>query len=653
MRGTSTWSVTLPKIDVTNEVETRLGYNVISGNQSTGIAPDNIRWDCSIGSLPFLFAFNDQRPFQRETSDFRRQRVDTERNPGEQSLDSGYWIRSQSSWHYGEGLTTAEPLEVSDTEARFRYQRGGGVNPWTAGQLSLLHDTTLRKVSAGSSQLLLGVDTGVIHADASTVTYLPLTGASAGITWGGSASVQSLTSNGASWFAGASAGIYSGSLPSGSGTHIYSASGQTLVRWAKSRLMATVDASVYEITNLSPSATPAALPTPLFTSPASGWKWTDIAEGPTAIYLSGYTGDTSTIYKVAIDATTTTVSLSQPVVVAEMPRGEIVYSLYSYVGTYLVVGTSKGVRVASMESNGSLTLGPVLISTSDGVKDTVAVGSYVFVTVGSKGEAGDRVQRPGLYRIDLGTNLNNSALQFAHAADLVAPSGTTGYATQVTTAGGKLWFSVDSAGVFSESDGYVSTGWIETGRIRMGTVESKAWRDLRLLASEGSAGVVTAFASSADSTAPSNWSAIISLSGSILDSTGLLNAAFPSPAANLYAAFELTRDASTGGTPLMSGYQLRSVPAPRRSQLLSVPLLMFDYELARDGVRYGQKNAAYDRFQMLKDLERSSSTVVWRDYTTGEVAEAYIERVSYARTTPPTRSVGGNGGICTVLLRLV
>ena len=104
---------------------------------------------------------------------------------------------------------------------------------------------------------------------------------------------------------------------------------------------------------------------------------------------------------------------------------------------------------------------------------------------------------------------------------------------------------------------------------------------------------------------------------------------------------------------MLSGYQMRSVPAPRRSQLLSVPVMLYDYEVARDGVRYGQKNGAYARFQILKLLEKNASTVMWRDFTTGEVAEAFIERVSYRRTTPPTRQLSGNGGICTVVLRLV
>ena len=639
-------------IDISDDVLFDLG--LVSGSSADAAnVPPSIRWDCSIGALPFLLAISDQVPLQRETSDFRRQRVDTERNPGEQSLDSGYWIRSQSSWHYGEGLTSAEPLEVNEAEARFRYQQGGGIDPWTAGQLSLLHATESKLSSAQVSQLLLGVNTGVLHAGGSSLTYIPASGASATVTWGGSASVQSLTSNGSSWFAGASAGIYKGSLPSGSGTHIYSASATTLVRWVKSRLMAAVGQGVYEITNLSPSATPAALPSPLFTHPTSDWLWTDFAEGPVAIYAAGYSGDTSSIYKIGVDATTTTVSLSQPVIVAEMPRGEVVQSLYSYVGTYMVIGTSKGVRVASMDANGSLTMGPLLVQSADGCSDAVAQGSYVWVTVGSQGQAGNRVTRPGLYRLDLGTNLNGSPLQFAYAADLVAPSGTTGQAVQVTTAGGKLWFAVDTAGVFTELDTYVPEGWLETGRIRMGTVESKAWRDFRILSSQQSEGTITAYATPIDSSSPSSWSAIISISGDTDDSSGLLNAAFPAPAANLFAAIKLTRDANTGGTPVLSGYQMRSVPAPRRSQLLSVPVMLYDFEVARDGVRYGQRNGAYARFQILKLLEKNASTVMWRDFTTGEAAEAFIERVSYRRTTPPTRQVGGNGGICTVVLRLV
>lgn len=645
----------MPAIDISEDVLFELGL-VTTSSPDAAMVPPSIRWDCSIGSIPFLFAFSDQNPYVRETSEFRRQRIDTERNPGEQSLDSGYWIRSQSSWHYGSGLSSAEPLEVSDTEAQFRYHDGGGVDPWTPGQITLLNDTSLvfSSSAVASGHQLLGVDTGVLHSASATLTYITNAGVSASVNWGGTSKIQSLTTNGHYWILSDVDGIYRGLLPNGAGTKIYNSktgSDTTLVRWVKSRLMFAANNSIYEITNLSPSS--ATLPSALYDHPSPDFLWTDFSEGPNAIYASGYDGDSSGIWRIGLNVTTSAVTLNQPVLVAEMPRGESVVSMYSYVGTYIIIGTTKGVRVATIGTDGSLTMGPLIVETTDGSYDAVAVGSYVYVSVGSKGNAGNRVNRPGLYRIDLGTSLNNNPLLFAHAADLVTPSGyTTGGCKQVTVSNGSVWFAVDGVGVFKQATSYVSSGWIETGRIRLGTIESKAWRDLRLLSSSSSVGKVTAYASSEDDTAPSNWSQIIELTAGTDDSIGLLNTAFPTAAANMFAAFKLTR-ADAGGTPTMVGYQIRAIPAPRRNQLVSVPIMCFDFEVDRQGVRYGSKNGAYNRMNVLRLLEKNASTVIFRDYTTGEVVEAYIERISYRRTNPPTRQVGGNGGIATVLLRVL
>jgi len=645
----------LAAIDITEDVLLELGL-VTSSSPDAAMVPPSIRWDCSIGSIPFLFAFSDQNPYIRETAEFRRQRIDTERNPGEQSLDSGMWIRSQSSWHYGSGLSSAEPLEVSDTEAQFRYHDGGGIDPWTPGQITLLNDTSLvfSSSAVASGHQLLGVSTGVLHSAGNKLTYITNAGVSASVNWGGTADIQSLTTNGELYILSDDDGIYQGTLPNGAGSKIYNSktsNDRTLVRWVKSRLMFAATNSIYEITNLSPSS--ATLPTALYNHPSANFLWTDFSEGPNAIYASGYDGDMSGIWKIGLNVTSSTVTLNQPVLVAEMPRGESVVSMYSYVGTYLVIGTTRGVRIATMADDGSLTMGPLIVETVDGSYDAVAIGSYVYVSVGSKGSAGDRVNRPGLYRIDLGTNLNNNPLAFAHAADLVTPTGyTTGACKQVTVSGGSVWFAVDGVGVFKQASTFVPSGWIETGRIRLGTVEAKAWRDLRLLSSETSVGKVTGYASPDDATAPSNWSQIIELTAGTDDSIGLLNSAFPTAGANLFAAFKLTR-ADAGGTPVMVGYQIRAIPAPRRNQLVSVPIMVFDFEVDRQGVRYGSKNGAYNRMNVLRLLEKNASTVIFRDYTTGEVVEAYIERITYRRTNPPTRQVGGNGGIATVLLRVL
>ena len=643
----------MPSFDLTTGTVEELTYGSTVAGVGAVDAPESANWDCSIGELNFLFATSDANPFVRETADFRRQRIDTERNPGEQSIDSGYWIRSQSSFHYGSGLTSAEPLEVNDAEAQFRYKEGGGVNPWTPGQLTLLNSTSELVSDVGTGQLLLGVGTGVLHASGSSLQHVTSGGTATSITWGGSGTIQSLTTDGTNWYAADTTGIYRGALPSGSGSLIWNTGADTVIRFVKSRLMATVGVGVYELTGTGPT-----LPTPLdpgATRP-SGWNWTDISEGPTAIYLSGYVGDTSTIERVTVTTSSSAITLEVPTVVAEMPRGEQVYSLYSYVGAYLIAGTSKGCRVALINTEGTLSLGPLVVD--DGaVDDAVASGSYVYVTVRDKGNAGDRVQRAGLYRIDLGTNINNNPLDFAHAADLVvpadAPSGAS--AVQVTSLNDELYICADNAGVYKQDATYVDTGWIEIGRVRLGTIERKGWRDLRLLVEEDAtnAAVVTGFANPDEASSPSNWTTTITADGTRPDTTGKLTSAAPSPESNLFVAFSLASADSNATSPVFIGYQLRAVPAPERTRLLSVPVMMFDYITDRKGLRMGKKGLAFDTLSKIQELEESAAVVQWRDFTTGEAATAYIERVTFTRTSPPTNRASGVGGVAVVLLRLV
>lgn len=638
----------MPYYDITEETLSELGLTLTGS--SGALVPTSIRWDVEIGGLPFLLAISDASPMRRETSEFRRQRIDNERNPGEQSLDSGYWIRSQSTWHYGSGLSTAEPLEINDQEARFRYTTSGGVNVWNPGELSLLNSTASALSASATTQHLLGVNTGVLHASDATLTYVPSSGSASAVSWGGTGTITSITTDGANYYVADATGIYKGSLPTGTGSKIWNTGDTTLIRWVKSRLMATVGKAVYELTGTGPS-----LPTALDpgTARPTGWTWTDISEGPSAIYLSGYVGDTSTIERVTIATTTTTVTLDVPTIVADMPRTELVYSLYSYIGSYLIVGTSKGVRVASIESNGSLTLGPLLVETSDGVRDSVAVDSYVYCTVGTKGEVGDRVQRAGLYRIDLGRTINNAVLQFATAPDLVAPSGVTGAASQVTIAGGKLWMAVSGNGVYKQTDNFVSEGWLETGRIRLGTIEPKSWVDVRLIGSTSMSGDATMFASTTDTGSPSSWAPTALVTSSIPDAVSTLGAVAATPQPDIYLALRLRPNDARTASSLIKGYQVRAIPSPSRTELISVPVLCFDREVDRQGVAYGSKNGAYARYKLLKALEQASALIQFRDFTTGELVSAYVERVSYARTNPPTRQVSGNGGVITILLRLV
>ena len=134
----------------------------LSGRISTYFDPTTYKYDVAIGGMPFIYAITDNTPYRRQTAEFRTQRVDQLRDPGEQSLSgSGYWIRSQSSFHLGAGATYQEPIIGTLEEARFRFYDSVGINPWTPGEISLLRRTSLQEAATGDSRVFNTVIAGV------------------------------------------------------------------------------------------------------------------------------------------------------------------------------------------------------------------------------------------------------------------------------------------------------------------------------------------------------------------------------------------------------------------------------------------------------------------------------------------------------------
>jgi hypothetical protein len=123
----------------TRAIAVDLGIATTNTWQNTGDS-----YDCAIAGIPFLTAISDERPYQRSTSPFRKQQFDSQRDPGEQSL-STWWLRSQSSFHAGEGILFYDPLAnpYSTTIASNSYRIASsiGVDIWTPGEVSLLKET--------------------------------------------------------------------------------------------------------------------------------------------------------------------------------------------------------------------------------------------------------------------------------------------------------------------------------------------------------------------------------------------------------------------------------------------------------------------------------------------------------------------------------
>jgi hypothetical protein len=110
---------------------------IISSSSSIWTNTD-VSFDVAIGGMPFIYAVSDERPYIRQTAPYRKDQFDNNQEPGEQSL-TGWWIRSQSSFHSGTGIKFYDPAAGEITAHRFADSRN--VDVWTKGQVTLLKET--------------------------------------------------------------------------------------------------------------------------------------------------------------------------------------------------------------------------------------------------------------------------------------------------------------------------------------------------------------------------------------------------------------------------------------------------------------------------------------------------------------------------------
>jgi hypothetical protein len=123
---------------------------------STSYTPTGPAYDVAFSALPFFLAASDEQPYRRVTAQYRKQQIDQTREPGEQTL-TGWWVRSQSSFHLGAGIKYFEPIQ--EESLRFQYTESKGIDVWTRGQATLLNDTASFYSGAAPAQMI-GVNDG-------------------------------------------------------------------------------------------------------------------------------------------------------------------------------------------------------------------------------------------------------------------------------------------------------------------------------------------------------------------------------------------------------------------------------------------------------------------------------------------------------------
>lgn len=130
----------------------------------------DIVYDVAIGGLPFIYAISDARPYLRQTAPFRKDQFDNGNEPGEQSL-TGWWIRSQMSFHSGSGIKFYDPA-TTDENGHYRFADSKGVNVWTKGQTTLLKSCTEGHITTGAI-----ASNGVVRQHMRSIKWSTFTGA--------------------------------------------------------------------------------------------------------------------------------------------------------------------------------------------------------------------------------------------------------------------------------------------------------------------------------------------------------------------------------------------------------------------------------------------------------------------------------------------
>ena len=714
-------------------------------------------YDVAFGGIPFFLAPTDVNPYQRETAPYRKEQFDNSKEPGEQSL-TGWWIRSQSSFHGGSGINFYDP--TAGESIGYRFNDSQGVNVWTKGQVSLLKETTNTHVTTGAvvgtdhqhpqqhtrsiqwsnvngvllhdefdvdkiyPSITVSISNKALTSNVATLTTSAAHGLTVGMTititgvdatFNGAYRIttvptattftyaktsSNVTSTAVSpvgtgvtdpvihyidyisgtdrkvfaicddgvnayWITNKTVGgnqrltmfkkplsgdsITGSSNPSATGdvTQMFQ-SGDIEILYAamefvKDRIVLCVNNIVYELATNATS-----LPSPIYTNPNTNYHHTSVAASGPAIYTAGHSGIYSTIHKYTLGTNGSMPVLTQAVVAAEFPPGEILEKLYYYLG-YMMIGTSKGMRVAEInDQDGSLAYGPLIVETTQAVYDFAARDRFVWATTGVGTNA-------GLTRIDLSQLIEGEALRFAYANDIIGIQDGSHETTAVAFIGttNRLAFataydSTDGAIYLESASTLVSSGYITTGAIRYGTLEPKNYKLIR------ARGDYTNGAMDIQSIGDdANIYNVISYNASI----GTPEAATTQPEGPqefVSYKFTLSRSASdTSKGPVFKGFQAKALPATKRQRLIQFPVWCYDIEKDRYNVQTGYEGRAWERIQTLESIEAEGDIVNVQDFTTGERIQAIIERVDFSRKTPPNGQFDGFGGLLLVTVRSV
>lgn len=715
---------------------------------STTYTPTGYSYDIAIAGLPFFITPLDESPYRRVTAQYRKNQFDTSREPGEQTL-TGWWLRSQSSFHFGQGIKFFEPAQ--DESLRFQYTESKGLDVWTKGQATLLPICDSQHITTGGIRtdgrpwqymrsiqwtknsntydgvlladeydvdkvfpaITVSISNKALTSNVATLTTTAAHGLSTGMeititgvdaTFNGEYTITGVPTTTTFTYAKTATDVVSTAVsPVGTGvaeiihfidynsgsdypvysicddgvyaywvtnvlntgtprlrvykkllsddasvapTLMISNNGITVenavMEYTKERIIMCVNDKVYEF-----STTATALPTAVYSHNDPDHIFTSVTSSGSAIYVAGYSGIQSNIYKFTLESTGAMPTLTSAITAAELPVGEQVFKISYYLG-YMAIGTSLGMRVAQVsDQDGSIAYGPLLFESTQPVYDFAFRDKYIWATTGVEGQA-------GLTRVNLGTEI--SQLVFAYAWDLYDPADTLGHnTTSCAFVGNTDRLAFCNAGNGADGTIYIQSatvlmedGYLRTGFIRYNTLENKIFKLVQPRV-DTTNGAFNMYSISAEEV---EYNIGTFAQG---DAVPEVNVNYPI-GANQYVGFkfELFRDEDDSSLgPLFTGYQVKALPAIPRQRLIQYPVMCYDHEMDKFNNEVGYEGSAYARMSQLEAVENNGDTIRVQDFRTGESYIGLIEELDFINKTPTDKRFSGYGGLLLVTIRSV
>jgi hypothetical protein len=731
-----------------DDITEGLVYTLSNPAGSTNYSATGEAYDVAIAGLPFFLLNSDDSPYRRVTAQYRKQQIDQSREPGEQTL-TGWWLRSQSSFHYGQGIKFFEPIQ--DESLRFQYTESKGIDVWTKGQATLLKSCESQHTVTGGIQtngrpwqyarsiqwdkssityngvllsdeydvdkvfpkITVSITNKALTTNVATLTtsaahglcigmQIVITGVDA--TFNGEYTITTVPTTTTFTYAKTASNVASTAVsPAGTGVaevihfidynsgtddpvfaicddgvfaywvtnqtsggakkiHVYkklltddstvsptlmfNATGivvtNAVMEYTKERIVMCANDKVYEF---SSSAT--TLPTAVYSHNDPDHIFTSITSSGAAIYISGYSGIQSNIYKFTLSTAGAMPTLTSAITAAELPVGEIAFKISYYLGN-MAIGTSKGMRMAdASQLDGSITYGALIFESTQPVYDFAFRDRYIWAASGVDGQV-------GLTRVDMGQPLGN--LQFPYAWDLYDPADTLAhYTTACAFLGDTSRLAFCNAGNGSDGTIYIQSastllaeGFLRTGYVRYNTLELKIFKLMQARVDTTNGGLNIDSIDYAD-----NFFRI----GTFAQESTVpeVNINYPQ-ASQEYLGFQFTLTRSSTDVtkgPLFTGYQIKALPAIPRQRLIQYPLSCFDHESDHFGVEVGYEGSAYVRMSQLENIENVGDTIRVEDFRTGESYIGLIEELDFRNATPSDKRFSGYGGTLLVTIRTV